>query len=105
MRKNIILISAAVIFMTGFLILPGCEKETGHRPGEENVTADSGVLDSTVIRSAGTDIASLDANGDGKLLQCEMHSDVISDTEGRCPICKMELTEYTIKETADKFAR
>jgi hypothetical protein len=104
MKNPFVVLFACILLLSGTLILNGCEKETGHRPGEEKEAADnSGILDTTVIRTAGTDVAALDSNKDGMLYQCPMHFAVISDGFGRCPECKMDLETYTVQQTADNF--
>jgi hypothetical protein len=52
--------------------------------------------DSSIIRAKDVDVASLDKNKDGKVFQCAMDANVISDTPGTCPICHMELSEVSI---------
>jgi len=51
-----------------------------------------------IVRSGIIDVASIDKNKDGKVFQDIMDWNVISDEPGRCPICNMELREYSIKE-------
>ena len=48
-------------------------------------------------------VKSFDKNNDGKVYQCPMCSDEISDTPGTCPKCGMELKEVSVKEAAAKF--
>jgi hypothetical protein len=50
------------------------------------------------VRAQPIHLASLDADKDGKLYQCEMDFDVISDTPGDCPKCDMKLTHVTLDE-------
>ena len=61
------------------------------------------ILDSTVVRSKDVDIASLNKNGDGMLFQCPMDYQVISDEAGNCPLCKMELEEFSVDQTKTNF--
>lgn len=55
--------------------------------GEENI-----------IRKGVIDVEAIDANGDGKVFQDMMDWNVISDEDGRCPICGMYLKEVTIEQ-------
>jgi hypothetical protein len=55
-------------------------------------------IDSSIIRDKNVDIASIDQNGDGKVYQCPMHLQVISDDAGNCPICKMNIKQYSVAE-------
>lgn len=44
------------------------------------------------------DVESLDKNKDGKLWECPMDWNVISEESGRCPLCNMKLKEFTLDE-------
>lgn len=43
-------------------------------------------------------LSKLDKNGDGKLFECPMDWQFLSDSSGRCDICEMFLKEYSIDE-------
>ncbi len=51
-----------------------------------------------IIRKGIIDVEAIDKNGDGKVYQDPMDWNVISDKEGRCPVCGMYLKEVTIEE-------
>ncbi len=53
---------------------------------------------SSIVHEGVIDAESIDKNKDGKLFECPMDWDVISDEDGRCPLCNMHLKEYTIEE-------
>ena len=50
------------------------------------------------MREGVIDVESIDKNKDGKLWECPMDWNVISDESGRCPLCNMKLKEYTMDE-------
>jgi len=52
----------------------------------------------SIVREGKINFKKIDANKDGKVFQCEMDKNVISDVAGKCPICGMALKEVTIKE-------
>lgn len=52
----------------------------------------------SIVRSGVIDVEAIDLNGDGKVFQDLMDWNVISDEDGRCPLCGMFLTEVTIEE-------
>ena len=52
----------------------------------------------SVVHEGVIDVESIDKNKDGKLWECPMDWNVISDESGRCPLCNMKLKEYTIDE-------
>jgi len=53
---------------------------------------------SSLVREGIIDVESIDINEDGKLYECPMDWNVISDEDGRCPVCNMYLKEHTIEE-------
>lgn len=53
---------------------------------------------SSIVHKGVIDVESIDKNKDGKLFECPMDWNVISDEDGRCPLCNMYLKEYTIEE-------
>lgn len=53
---------------------------------------------SSIVRKGVIDVESIDKNKDGKLWECPMDWNVISDEPGRCPLCNMKLKEYSIEE-------
>lgn len=53
---------------------------------------------SSIVHEGVIDVESIDKNNDGKLWECPMDWNVISDESGRCPVCNMRLKEYTIDE-------
>jgi len=61
--------------------------------GEEN----------SIIRKGIIDVESIDSNGDGKVFQDPMDWNVISDEDGRCPVCGMFLKEVTIDEAQNNL--
>lgn len=53
---------------------------------------------SSIVHEGVIDVEAIDKNKDGKLFECPMDWNVISDEAGRCPLCNMKLKEYTIDE-------
>jgi len=61
---------------------------------------------SSLVREGIIDVESIDVNKDGKLYECPMDWNVLSDEAGRCPVCNMYLKEFTIvevKANLDKY--
>jgi multidrug efflux pump subunit AcrA (membrane-fusion protein) len=52
----------------------------------------------SIIRKGIIDVEEIDKNNDGKVFQDPMDWNVISDEDGRCPLCNMFLKELTIEE-------
>lgn len=53
---------------------------------------------SSIVHEDAIDVEAIDKNNDGKLWECPMDWNVISDDSGRCPLCNMKLKEYSIEE-------
>ncbi|MGB5850145.1 MAG: efflux RND transporter periplasmic adaptor subunit, partial [Ignavibacteriaceae bacterium] len=56
------------------------------------------VHSSSIVHEGVIDVESIDKNKDGKLFECPMDWNVLSDEDGRCPLCNMYLKEFTIDE-------
>lgn len=54
--------------------------------------------EANIIWESPIDLASIDKNGDGKVFQDQMEWNVISDVEGKCPLCGMTLKEVSLDE-------
>ncbi len=46
-------------------------------------------------------VIQVDKNNDGKIYQCPMHKDQVSDNAGKCPKCGMDMKEINIKAFAN----
>lgn len=94
------------------LVLYGCQgrKENQGNAADTNIPElrpgdSAAVIDSTaVVRPkvkpvTGTiDLKKIDANKDGKVFECAMDWNVLSDQPGKCSECGMDLTEYTVAQ-------
>lgn len=59
----------------------------------------------SIIHSGIIDVESLDKNKDGKLFECPMDWNVISESPGNCPVCNMKLKEYTINQVKENLQK
>lgn len=50
-------------------------------------------------------VQKMDENKDGKIYQCPMHSNQISDNNGKCEKCGMNLKEISIKDAEQKLVQ
>ncbi len=93
------LTAAAVLFV---LILIGCgnnsNKQAENQKQAEQQSVEAAKVDSSIIRSKDIDVNSVDKNKDGKVYQCPMDYNVISDSAGQCPLCGMELKEFSVAD-------
>lgn len=51
------------------------------------------------------DVKAIDNNKDSKVFQCPMDWNVISDRPGSCPVCKMDLEEYSVAKAVDNLVK
>ena len=92
------------VFFLSVVLLGACKQEAPKSttpPPVVQKESKSDKIDSTIIRSKDVDVASLDRNKDGKVFQCPMDAEVISDIAGQCPLCKMDLSEVSISEAKE----
>ena len=61
--------------------------------------------DTTLIRKGIIDVEIIDVNNDGFVYQDQMDWNVISDQQGKCPICSMTLKEVTLQEAKENLKK
>lgn len=62
-------------------------------------------VDSTIIQKGIINLKKIDKNKDGKVYQDPMDWNVISDSPGKCPLCKMVLKEVTLKTAKENLIK
>ncbi len=62
-------------------------------------------LDSSVIRTGEIDLKAIDENKDGKVYQCQMDFNVLSDQQGKDPKCGMKLQEVTLEKAKENLLK
>ncbi|MBU1101318.1 MAG: efflux RND transporter periplasmic adaptor subunit [Bacteroidetes bacterium] len=82
------------------------EKEsTSHDTDKmEMIKENKYVVESPLIRTGIIDVESIDTNADGKLYECPMDWNIISDEHGRCPSCQMKLKEYSLVDVKSNLS-
>ena len=65
----------------------------------------SSLSDSNIVRKGIIDLNAIDKNNDGKIFQCPMEINVISDSKGECPECGMNLREISIQDAKTKLLK
>ena len=95
----IIAIAAAVLFF-----VTGCSKQNeAPKEQQQTISETKTSIDSTIIRDKNVDVSKIDANKDGKVYECQMDYNVISDKPGTCPKCGMQLEEVTVKQAQENL--
>jgi hypothetical protein len=94
------------VFFLSVVLFAACKQEepkpaTPPQEVKQEVKQDTAAV--SIVREKGVDVASLDMNKDGKVFQCPMHAEVISDKQEPCPLCKMDLDEVTIAKAKENL--
>jgi membrane fusion protein, copper/silver efflux system len=96
---------AVIIVLSTIYLYSQCCKMKGHDSHSDNNLQNSRNADTTIVRKGIIDVNEIDLNKDGKVFQDPMDWNVISDTAGKCPLCKMTLKEVTIKEAKENLIK
>lgn len=62
---------------------------------KQTINESKSSIDSTIIRDKNANVSKIDSNKDGKVFECQMDYEVISDKPGSCPKCGMKLEEVS----------
>ena len=73
-------------------------KETETHKNHDHQMKASEEIEHELVREGSIDVESLDTNNDESLYECPMDWNVLSDNSGDCPVCGMDLKEYSIAE-------
>ncbi|MGE5399467.1 MAG: heavy metal-binding domain-containing protein [Ignavibacteriales bacterium] len=101
----------ASVLVISVLFITGCggkreetqnntQKQDTHQVQANNNTSLSA---NTIVREGEIDVKAIDKNNDGKVFECSMDYNVISDTKGSCPKCGMDLDEVTIDKARENL--
>ncbi len=93
-------IVVSFLILISIYIFTGCnnQKEKSKSAAVEKTIKETQV-NGSIVRKGIIDVAAIDKNKDGKVYQCSMNSNVISDSPGKCPLCGMKLSEFSIADT------
>lgn len=93
-----VLIITVLIFIS-----TGCELKKNEKAANQiNVEKNTG---GRIVHDGVINVGLIDANKDGKVFQCPMDVNVISDKPGICPLCKMDLEEVTVATAKDYLTK
>ncbi|MCL4551113.1 MAG: hypothetical protein M1495_21390 [Bacteroidetes bacterium] len=77
-----------------------------HMKGMKGMKHESSAeLDSSVIRKGEIDLTAIDENKDGRVFQCQMDFNVLSDKPGVDPKCGMKLEEVSIEKAKENLLK
>ena len=92
----------ALFYLLLLILFYACSNETEKK---EDPQSEVQTVESELVRQGIIDVESLDANGDGKIYECPMDWNVLSDKHGECPVCGMNLREFTIIEVKSNLTK
>lgn len=93
-------IVVSFLILISIFIFTGCNnQEEKSKSAAVEKTIKETQVNGSIVRKGIIDVAAIDKNKDGKVYECPMDWDVISDHSGNCPLCGMNLKEYTLTET------
>ncbi|MBK6682724.1 MAG: hypothetical protein IPI12_04830 [Ignavibacteriales bacterium] len=107
---------STVIILFGFLTVGAVAQGHDHSDSNNKKTKNHGMSEkmgmhkdkndkNPLIRNGEIDLKSIDKNKDGKVYQDQMDWNVIADEPGKCPICKMDLKQVTIKKATENLKK
>ena len=93
------------VFALAFITFAGCKQEAPKVSSQVTVIRhdSTATVDTSIVRAKDVDVASLDKNKDGKVFQCPMDAQVISDIAGTCPLCHMDLEEVSVEKAKENL--
>jgi uncharacterized lipoprotein YajG len=94
---------ASLSIMVVILIITGCGREKDENTSKQTVVQKN--TEVSIIRNGVINVDSIDTKKDGKVYQCPMDVNVISDKPGICPLCKMDLEEVTVATAKDNLIK
>jgi flagellar basal body-associated protein FliL len=85
------------------LVIMGCGNKKDENTAKQ--TADEKQTEVSLVQEGEINVDAIDTNKDGKVYQCPMDVNVISDKAGICPLCKMDLEKVTVAAAKDNLIK
>jgi len=98
---QIMLLASGIIVLS---IFTSCNQDN-KTPDHEPMNMETEQSNSTIVREGMIDLMMIDGNKDGMVYQDMMDWNVISDEPGKCPLCKMTLTEVSIEQAKENLVK
>ncbi|MFH0733089.1 MAG: heavy metal-binding domain-containing protein [bacterium] len=80
-------------------------QNNNHKMQNNQQSQNNNMMESSIIREGVIDLSVIDENKDGKVFQDSMDWNVISDKPGKCPVCKMLLVEFSLKDAKSNLEK
>jgi len=95
------LLASGIIVLS---IFTACNQEKNTQD-HESMNMEKEQSNSTIVHEGMIDLIMIDGNKDGMVYQDMMDWNVISDEPGKCPLCKMTLTEVSIEQAKENLVK
>jgi Cu(I)/Ag(I) efflux system membrane fusion protein/cobalt-zinc-cadmium efflux system membrane fusion protein len=95
------------ILASGIIVLSiftACNQDKNTRD-HESMNMEKKQSNSAIVHEGMIDLMAIDKNKDGMVYQDMMDWNVISDEPGKCPLCKMTLTEVSIEQAKENLVK
>lgn len=87
-------------------VMDEMHKTNGNHMDEEHMDGqEMPMLGEEVVRKGAIDLESIDENKDGYVYQDPMDWNVISDIEGKCPVCGMQLKKVSLEKAKENLIK
>ena len=103
MKNHIFLISAIILSISLLLACAEKKEEAKTDMNHEEHDHHTESMRSAMVYEGIIDVESIDANKNGKLFECPMDWNVLSDQAESCPTCGMDLKEYSIASVKENL--
>jgi len=98
---QIMLLASWIIVLS---IFTSCNQDN-KTPDHESMNMEKEQSNSAIVHEGMIDLMAIDKNKDGMVYQDMMDWNVISDEPGKCPLCKMTLTEVSIEQAKENLVK
>jgi len=98
---QIMLLASGIIVLS---IFTSCNQDN-KTPDHESMNMEKEQSNSAIVHEGMIDLIMIDGNKDGMVYQDMMDWNVISDEPGKCPLCKMTLTEVSIEQAKENLVK
>ncbi len=106
MKKSIyLLLPLSLIFVSCMMLGMGGMGGMNHKKDHGAMNSEKQLADSNIVFKGVINLKVIDKNDDGKVYQCPMEANVLSDTKVACPECGMDLREISIVDAKAKLLK
>ena len=98
---QIMFLASGIIVLSIFTSCNQDNKTQDH----ESMNTEKGESNSAIVHDGMIDLMSIDKNKDGMVYQDMMDWNAISDIEGKCPVCGMQLKKVSLEKAKENLIK